>query len=93
MALKNKVSTGVWASISELFNLELKAVCLHGRQISTTLQGGWEKRYNYGEQDKGQNEKVSQGEEAHAWCAAASWILIGCPFSVRRTSDFPSLGD
>ena len=41
MALKNKVSTGVCASISEL-NLELKAVCLHGCQISTKLQGRWE---------------------------------------------------
>jgi hypothetical protein len=29
MALNNKAYTGVSASISELFNLALKAVCLH----------------------------------------------------------------
>lgn len=63
MALKNKVSTGVFASISELFNLELKAVCLHWVQISTKLQGGWENRYNYGGKEKGQNEKVPKGRK------------------------------
>lgn len=52
MSLKNKVSTGVCASISELFNRELKAVRLHCLQNSTKLQGGWESRYNYGGKEK-----------------------------------------
>lgn len=63
MALKNKVSTGVCASISELFNLELKAVCSHWLQNSTKLQGGWGNRYNYGGKEKGQNERVSEGRK------------------------------